>query len=325
MLRAPAVFRFEADAEVRRGVLDSARSWNSPTPHVERTRLPLRGRAAAGMSPVERAHEVAALGDRRCPGASRKSRGLGHIARRAHSGFARLATEPRTSNSRAEAGFLLPVGVGDTDDSGLIAPSRFAGAKATAAMRLLQRQPVWYRPLGVMAAALLASAAFAASTAEARTSCASPGATVVAKAGKARIFSTRTDSVYVCRPGVRRRIGFYPREGFASAVCPGWWVGVVALTPRYAAWARTYQCDDRVTWTVSVSRIAHGAPVRTYPTGVGCQVDCGHSVTGAVGSARRIALTAHGALAWSAQDQFARNFFGAPRVIVGEREAGLCR
>lgn len=167
---------------------------------------------------------------------------------------------------------------------------------------------MWGLAFGVMAA-----------EAHAARSCAARGASVVAKAGQARVFATSTGTVYFCRPGLRRRIGLYPLEDLDALHCPGWRVGVVALTPRYAAWARQRSCDDGLTWSVSVSRLARGARATTYPTGRGCQVNCpGGLPTGAVGRATRIALAPDGRLAWSAQDQFARNVFEISRVVDGQ-------
>lgn len=148
------------------------------------------------------------------------------------------------------------------------------------------------------------------------SSCAAEGSRVTAKAGQARVFVTRTGTIYACRPGARRRLGVLPAEG-DSAICPGVLVRLVSATPRYLAWSKQDDCDDRVNWTISISRIAEGATARTYPTGAGCETGCGHLPTGAVGPVKRIALTRRGDLAWSAQDQFARNFFEITKIING--------
>lgn len=44
-------------------------------------------------------------------------------------------------------------------------------------------------------------------------SCAAPGATIVAKAGQARVFKTKSGTVYACRPDARRRLGVLPGKG----------------------------------------------------------------------------------------------------------------
>ena len=147
-------------------------------------------------------------------------------------------------------------------------------------------------------------------------SCAAEGSRVTAKAGQARVFVTRTGTVYVCRPNARRRLGVLPEEG-DSAICPGAFVRLVSVTPRYVAWSKQDDCDDRVNWTISITRIAQRATARSYPTGAGCETGCGHIPTGAVGPVTRIALTKRGDLAWSAQDQFARNFFEITKIIDG--------
>lgn len=190
-------------------------------------------------------------------------------------------------------------------------------------MRLLRQNPTRRDlPLGIVLVLLtLAWAALPAQAIGSRSgrSCAPPGATVDAKSGQARIFHTKDDNVFVCRPGVRRKIGlrFNAEEQLGGCNLT---VSRLTLTPRYAAWTSDGNCGDGdPNWTVSVLRISSKTRTETYPSGPGCQTNCpGGRFKKAVGPVQRIALTSRGALAWSAQDQFERRFFEISKVAEGQ-------
>lgn len=157
-----------------------------------------------------------------------------------------------------------------------------------------------------------------ASTSRATTSCAPRSTTVDVKSGQARIFHTKNNYVFVCRPGVRRRIGLRFDAEEQLGACSET-VSRLTLTPYYAAWTSDGNCGaGDPNWTVSVLRISAKAHTQTYPSGAGCQSNCpAGRFKKAVGPVHRIALTRRGDLAWSAQDQFERRFFEISKVAEG--------
>lgn len=177
-------------------------------------------------------------------------------------------------------------------------------------------------PLGIVLAVITLAwaASFAqASTSRATTSCAPRSTTVDDKSGQARIFHTKNNYVFVCRPAVRRKIGlrFDAEEQLGGC---NETVSRLTLTPYYAAWTSDGNCGaGDPNWTVSVLRISSKAHTQTYPSGPGCQINCpANRFTEAVGPVQRIALTRRGGLAWSAQDQFERRFFEISKVAGGQ-------
>ncbi len=190
-------------------------------------------------------------------------------------------------------------------------------------MRLLRENPTG-RHLPLCIALVLILLACTASSAQASRSsapksCAPRGATVDVKAGKARIFHTKQNNVFVCRSGVRRKIGLRFDADEQLGAC-NVTVSRLTLTPHYAAWTSDGNCGDGdPNWTVSVLRISSKTRTQTYPSGPGCQANCpGGRFRKAVGPVQRVALTNRGALAWSAQDQFERQYFEISKVVGGQ-------
>lgn len=105
-------------------------------------------------------------------------------------------------------------------------------------------------------------------------------------------------------------------------------MGVTALTRRYVAWSRNYECFGTTKFIVTVSRIAPGAKRATYPATPECGPQTGCSAntpgSGAVGPAQRLALTDHGSLAWIAVDNYSMPNVAGPqfheisKIVTGQ-------